>query len=136
MWDKRWGKTVTGKGFAERILPAIDEFTTQNPEKMFVEDNARPHTEKFCMAEKDSRPWIRVEWPPNSPDLNPIENIWRRMKEKIYKGPNPPKKIGDLREAVLKAWDEITRDEIVGEIHSMPWRIHECYNRRGGITHW
>ncbi len=104
---------------------------------MLVEDNAKPHTAADCTRAKAARTWTHIEWPPNSPDLNPIENIWRRMKEKIYNGTNPsPKKIGELRSAVLRAWEELTDEDIVSEIQSMPWRIHECLEQNGGITHW
>jgi transposase len=26
-----------------------------------------------------------IEWFPNSPDLNPIENIWKLLKEELWK---------------------------------------------------
>jgi transposase len=28
--------------------------------------------------------WV-MDWPPHSPDLNPIENLWHRLKLKIFK---------------------------------------------------
>lgn len=103
---------------------------------MLVEDGAKPHTAEKCKKAKESRTWIRIEWPPNSPDLNPIENIWRMIKQKIYQGRNRPKTIAELREAVRKAWEELSDEVIISEIQSMPWRIHECLNRNGGITRW
>ena len=48
-----------------------------------MQDNASIHTEHIV------RGWFRgngietVEWPPYSPDLNPIENLWKMLKAKI-----------------------------------------------------
>ncbi len=73
---------------------------------MLVEDNAKPHTADNCLAAKNSRPWIKITWPAKSPDINPIENIWQRIKQKIDGSKNPrPRKIAALRTAVQKAWD-------------------------------
>ncbi len=128
---------MTSQGYIEHILPILDEFFEQNPEKMLVEDNATPHAASDSIKAKNSRTWIQISWPPNSPDLNPIENIWRRIKQKIYNGSHPrPKNIAQLRAVVARAWMEITDAERISAIQSMPWRIHECLERDGGHTHW
>ncbi len=107
MWQRRWGKNLNAKNYIQRILLIYDEFFRKNPEKMLIEDNARPHTADDCEVAKDSRLWMRITFPPNSPHLNPIENIWRKIKQNIYHGRNPPpKKISELRAAVLRTWDE------------------------------
>jgi transposase len=50
-----------------------------------MQDNALIHKAHMVQA------WFRniaiklVDWPPNSPDLNPIENLWKMLKAKIIK---------------------------------------------------
>ena len=51
-----------------------------------------------------------IDWPPYSPDLNPIENVWGLMARKIK-----PKDImtkSDLIEAVKSALNEIDKEVI------------------------
>ena len=70
---------------------------------IFQQDNAACHT-SF-----DSKSIIEIlfnnntiEWPPNSPDLSPIENVWAILKEKLSK--RKIKNLDDLRDNILDIW--------------------------------
>ena len=43
-----------------------------------------------------------MDWPAQSPDLNPIENLWNRVC--CIVGKNKPKTRGELMEQVIAAW--------------------------------
>jgi transposase len=102
-----------------------------------VINNAIPQAARDSKMANSSRTWLQIELPPNPFDLNPIENIWRCIKQKIYNGPHPPPKtIYQLRAAVARASMEITEAEVISVIKSMPWCIHECLEREMEITHW
>lgn len=64
----------------QRILPTL----LINPNSIFQQDNASTHTARIVrefVAELGREIMI---WPPCSPDLNPIENLWTLLKQKIY----------------------------------------------------
>jgi len=55
---------------------------SRNREGMFQQDGARAHTSKATITWPDAniKHYIPPEdWPPNSPDLSPIENVWSIM---------------------------------------------------------
>ncbi|GBM21877.1 hypothetical protein AVEN_32861-1 [Araneus ventricosus] len=50
---------------------------------LFQQDNARPHTAKITETWLHTKRVPVLEWPAASPDLSPIENIWRILKRNM-----------------------------------------------------
>jgi hypothetical protein len=51
----------------------------------FQQDNALVHTARFTTAWFNRQGiYVLPSWPPYSPDLNPIEHCWIRLKERLY----------------------------------------------------
>jgi transposase len=50
-----------------------------------MEDNAAIHKAKLIKDEHQKRSRTVINWPANSPDLNPIKNVWRVLKAHIVK---------------------------------------------------
>ncbi len=44
-----------------------------------------------------------LEWPSQSPDLNPIENLWRELKVRVAK--RQPRNLNDLERICKEEWD-------------------------------
>ena len=68
--------------------------------------------------------------PPESPDLNPIETIWRTIKQRL-KNRGLILDPADLRRAIQEEWDEITLKEINEAVNSMPKRVADVNERNG-----
>ena len=76
----------------------LDEF-------IFVQDNDPKHTSKLAKG-FFSENNIDVEpWPPQSPDFNPLENIWGYIKNKI--GDKIFKTKDELKTEIKRQWDNI-----------------------------
>ena len=71
-------------------------------------DNAPTHT--ITKAQIINR---RLDWPPKSPDLNPVENIWAMMARYI-KETLRPKNRTELREALRVTFEWVQRE--MGEV--------------------
>ena len=73
-----------------------------------------------------------LEWPAASPDLNPIENVWQVMKDRVEK--LQPHQIADWRATILETWVGLSQNYIDNLVTSMPRRIEQCLERHGGLT--
>jgi hypothetical protein len=82
-------------------------------------------------------------WPPYSPDLNPIEHAWAKLKELIYKlDPELAAIRGDNEEIrttfmrlIEKAWEELGQDYFDGLIRSMDSRVDAVCITSKGLVH-
>lgn len=75
-------------------------------------------------------------WPASSPDLNPIENAWNLLKNRINQRDPRPRGVQGMREAITAEWDALTEDEILEYVDSMPERIAAVIEAGGGHTKW
>jgi transposase len=67
-----------------------------------------------------------MKWPPQSPDLNPIENLWDHLDRAIRKENGGRfESREDLLEAAQRAWNNITSEYIDKLIFSMPRKCAE-----------
>ena len=71
------------------------------------------------------------EWPPNSPDLNPLDYaVWSILEEKACQKPHP--NIESLKRALKKAWKEITWETVIKIVDDFPMRLKACVEAKGG----
>ena len=73
-----------------------------------------------------------IDFPPYSPDLNPIENIWGKIKKQIMK--KEYQTLAVLMKDIEKEWDSITYNQLKNYSSSMKDRIHSCLLLEGMIT--
>lgn len=81
-------KGVCSKAYLEQVLKPIvfPLFNTLGLEYIFMEDWSTVYKWKAKITASGTR--IRgFNWPPSLPDLNPIERVWRYMKEESKKLP-------------------------------------------------
>jgi transposase len=80
-------------------------------------------------------------WPPYSPDLNPIENLWALMKAEIYRlhpelehAPNTDETLEALIAAAKEAWLSIRPEVLRSLSETMPHRVKAVIEAEGWYT--
>ena len=99
---------------------------------LFQQDNACCHKSRESL---DAIEVIfgknKIWWPPNSPDLSPIETVWAIVKQELTKRKN--NNLEDLRNNLIDIWsrfpDELC-EKIVGEFDD---KIRICQKEEGKI---
>ncbi|GFV14962.1 transposable element Tc3 transposase [Trichonephila clavipes] len=76
----------------------------------------------------------RMSWPADSPDLNPIENVWDMLGRQIAALSQPPSSITELKRALQETWNRLSRQLINHLIASMVNRCAACLVVRGDPT--
>jgi len=72
-----------------------------------VQDGAPAHRAKHTREVEDNFAITRLEWPASSPDLNPIETLWRTMKHRLDNLPHRPTTVSQMVEALRAMWAEL-----------------------------
>ena len=98
----------------------------------FVQDNAPAHRAKLTKDCVDELQLTDFMHPPQSPDLNPIENLWTVMKAELHK--NPASSIHDLKVKLKEIWYSIDAEIVRKCCMSMPKRLAQVVAAKGGNT--
>lgn len=114
------------------LKPSIVLLKRSDEKVIFQQDGATCHTAKTVKRWFEAERVELLEWPANSPDLNPIESIWVEIDKKLAQ--NPPNSMAELEEALQRYWCEISRQDVLSYIESMPERVEAVISARGGPT--
>ena len=98
-----------------------------------MEDNASIH-KKICIPAREALGMMTLEWPPNSLDLNPIENIWSYMKDIIAKDYAHISSMQEMKRIIQHLWEQFKDDEWDKLIESMLERMHVVKKAKRGST--
>jgi hypothetical protein len=121
---------------AAKYLEVIRDHVTNEgiklcgPDFIMQQDNAAIHKARIITAEFARMNRDVMEWPPQSPDLNPIENAWTNLKEAVAK--TRPQSIRHLKEVIHECWNAIEPDYCRTLVRSMPKRVQNVFESNGG----
>lgn len=107
-------------------------FDEDDPEYIFQQDNAPCHRSKASVQWFCDNKIPLLDWPPQSPDLSPIENLWKILKNKV--GLHKPSSKKDLERIIFEEWEKISEDVCSTLVATMPKRIRSVIKAKGGHT--
>ena len=116
------------KILSENLIPSIKQVYPEG--FVLQQDNAPCHVSKKTKAFLISEGVELMEWPPNSPDLNVIENVWGLMKIRLSAVERTTVK--DWKDRIQQTWKDLSFDYMKSLIDSMPKRIQQVLDREGG----
>lgn len=123
------------KALSEGLLPIYDGT------RRFQQDNARVHNFGGTPEWLHQHGIEYIDWPPHSPDLNPIEHMWAALKRKIrelfphlelLQGNEESK--AEFIECLKTAWAAIPDSFVRKLMQSIPQRLTAVRRARGWYT--
>ncbi len=102
----------------------------------FQQDNAPCHKAQIIsdwFLEHDNE-FTLLKWPPQSPDLNPIEHLWDVVERDILIMDVQTTNLQQLRDAIMSIWTKTSEECFRHLVESMPWIIKTVLKEKGGPT--
>jgi len=124
--------------YVNGLLPKLMEDCEALMPNGFIlqKDGAPAHTSR------QAQEWIRqntpdfvnkFEWPPNSPDLNPLDfYVWGAMLHRYQQFVPKPKNVAELRGVLEAIWNDIPHESVQKAIVAFRKRLQACIKAQGG----
>ena len=96
-----------------------------------------------CAPEHKARPiktWMskfgleKLDWPAQSPDLNPIEHLWDELEQRLRARTSRPTSVSDLTNVLLEEWSKNPINTLVNLVESLPRKVEAVLAAKGGPT--
>lgn len=128
--------SLNGKQYVEIMedimVPTVRAMVFPKPQKiLFMQDNCPAHKCKYAMKWFENQKDITlINWPPKSPDLNPIETVWALMKKKdISKSKNKK----EIEENCTSTWESLRGTNTLKKLYdSIPQKLQAVIDAAGG----
>ncbi len=98
----------------------------------FQQDNDPKHTAKITKEWLHNNSVTVLEWPSQSPDLNPIEHLWRDLKMAVHQ--RLPSNLTELERICKEEWQRIPKSRCEKLVASFPKRLMAVLNQKGAST--
>lgn len=95
-------------------------------------DNDPKHTSKSTKDWLKRKKWRVLEWPSQSPDLNPIEMLWGDLKRAVHA--RNPSNISQLKVFCVEEWGKLSSDRCQRLVDGYKKRLTEVISAKGGNT--
>ena len=110
----------------QSMIPSLQKLGSR---AVFQHNNDSKHTSKTTIALLKRLRVKVMDWPSMSPDLNPIEHLWRILKRKVEVC-----KVSKSLNVVMEEWKSIPVANCEALVNSMPRRVKAVLDNDGGHT--
>ena len=119
----------------EEHLLKSKEYLFSNPNRPFLlqQDNDSKHTAKKSIDLLEANHVATLPWVAQSPDLNPMEQIWLDFKNRVRMGALIQNK-KNLWERMEREWWATNKKLCKRLVHSMPAGVRTVIRTKGGYT--
>lgn len=114
----------------QHVIGSLD--LVSNQPSIFMQDNAPCHKAKKVMSYLEDEGVEVMDWPAQSPDLNPIENVWKIIGERAQT--RNPQNQNHLWDLLKEEWEKITPNFCKKLIQSCSQRCNEVIKNKGMFT--
>ena len=113
-----------------QLIPSANELF-KDKSWVFQQDNDPKHTANNVKNYLKNKKLVVLSWPAQSPDLNPIENLWSILDHGIKT--RAPKNEEELFQILQNQWKNISGELLQSLVESMPRRCKAMIKSRGGL---
>ena len=105
---------------------------------VFQHDNATVHKARSIQKVQKVLPHEigveELEWPSQSPDLNPNEHLWDELEHRLRARANRPTSVPDLTNALVAEWKQVPTAMFQHLVEILPRRVEAVIGVTGGPT--
>jgi inhibitor of nuclear factor kappa-B kinase subunit alpha len=129
---------INAAHYMEQLLPKLVEdcHNLLGQDFVFQQDGAPAHTAhqtQQWLAENCPDFIGKDEWPPNSPDLNPLDFcVWGMMLQQYEKHTPKPTTVAELKTVLQSIWDKLPQQPIQKAVTAFRKRLQACITASGG----
>lgn len=100
---------------------------------IFQQDNCPIHTATSTKSWLQAQGINLMDWPSNSPDLNPMENLWGLLVQSVYKNGRQFESRDSLIKCITKCWNDISENVLQSLVSSMKMRCVKIVANKGAF---
>jgi len=118
----------------DNLLPSMENSGIPEESIIFQHDNDPKHFSKRAQNWFKSEEIRLLDWPAQSRDLSPIEQLWQHLKKRLNSYERSARGVWELWERIDAEWGKIEVEECQKLIESMPRRLEAVIQANGGHT--
>ena len=118
----------------DELIKTLEYYGQDVENVIFQHDNDLKHTCKRVTRWLENQEFKVLDWPAQSPDLNPIEHLWHHLKRKVREYEEPARGVNELWRRTEIEWERISKQKCQDLVETMPRRIAAVIRAKGGYT--